>query len=83
MKNLLVESEESLICEALVREIGKAKRWSAIIDAWQALLYVRLKAKELQKEYKKLHGAGENASSNKDKKEEEEDEKRILPRKSF
>ncbi|KKK70860.1 hypothetical protein LCGC14_2919720 [marine sediment metagenome] len=33
--------EESLVCEALVREIGRADRWSAVMDGWEALLHVR------------------------------------------
>ena len=33
--------EESLVCEALVREIGRAQRWSAVMDGWEALLRVR------------------------------------------
>ena len=42
--------EESLICEALVREISKAQRWMSIVEAWQALLHVRHMAKSLHDE---------------------------------
>lgn len=42
-----LKKEESLICEALVREIAKANRWSAVVEAWYALLRVRLMAKDL------------------------------------
>ena len=58
-KSILITQEESLICEMLVNEIKKAERWSAIIDAWQALLHVRLKAKQLQAEWKRLYGEKE------------------------
>lgn len=44
-----------LIREALVKEIRDAKRWSAIVDAWSALLHVRLRAKSLQEEHAILH----------------------------
>jgi len=44
------ETEESLVCEALVREIALAKRWSAVIEAWDALLKVRRMAKDLKSE---------------------------------
>ena len=46
----------SLIREALVKEIRDATRWSAIIDAWSALLHVRLRAKRLQEERAELDG---------------------------
>ena len=46
----------SLIREALVKEIRDASRWSAIVDAWSALLHVRLRAKRLQEEKAKLDG---------------------------
>ena len=42
--------EESLICEALVREIIKSRRWSGVVDAWNALLHVRHMAKSLHDE---------------------------------
>ena len=40
----------SLICEALVREISHAQRWSAIEEAWEALLHVRRFVKEMKSE---------------------------------
>ena len=46
----MVEKEEALICEALVREINNATRWSAVIEAWLALLRVRRMASEMKKE---------------------------------
>jgi hypothetical protein len=36
-----IQREEDLICEALVREIGGASRWSARVEAWEALLSTR------------------------------------------
>ena len=42
--------DESLICEALVREIGRATRWTAIVEAWEALMYVRLMAAAMASE---------------------------------
>ena len=33
--------EEALICETLVREIGRAGRWSAVLEGFNALLHVR------------------------------------------
>ena len=44
------EKEESLVCEALVREIGKADRWSAVMDGWHALLHVRHMASAMHME---------------------------------
>lgn len=35
------QNEEDLMAEALVREIGRAGRWCAMVDAWHALLTVR------------------------------------------
>ena len=45
-----LSQEEALICEALVREIGRAGRWSAVIDGFNALLHVRHMADNMQKE---------------------------------
>ncbi len=42
--------EESLVCEALVREIGKADTWSAVMDGWKALLHVRHTASAMHTE---------------------------------
>ena len=49
-----IEKKESLICECLVREIIRAKRWSAVEEAWQAILKVRLMGKQLRKELGEL-----------------------------
>ena len=43
--------EESLVCNALVREISEAKNWFMTIDAWSALLKVRRQAKKLRDEH--------------------------------
>ena len=40
----------TLIREALVREISDAARWSAIEEAWHALLHVRRMAKSMKEE---------------------------------
>ncbi len=45
-----LETEEYLICEALVREIGRAERWQSISAAWTALLHVRHMAKQMRNE---------------------------------
>jgi hypothetical protein len=42
------KKEGDLVCEALVREIYHAKRWTAIVEAWMALLSVR----EMQKNHR-------------------------------
>jgi hypothetical protein len=44
------------ICEALVREIRDAKRWSAIEEACQALMTVRLMAAQMDHERNHLRG---------------------------
>lgn len=49
-----VTNDEQLVCEALVREIGKAKRWTAVVEAWKALLKVRHMADELKSERRTL-----------------------------
>jgi len=36
-----------LVCEALVREIYHATRWSAVMDTWRSLLKVR----EMQRQH--------------------------------
>lgn len=41
------ETESQLVREALVREIRDATRWSAIMEAWGALLNTRRKADAL------------------------------------
>ena len=46
------QTESQLVREALVREIRDAPRWSAVIEAWHALLSVRRKADALLKEHK-------------------------------
>lgn len=45
-----IDTEESLVCEALVREIRDAKRWSAVLEACEALLSVKAKADNLRRE---------------------------------
>jgi len=52
-----IQREEDLICEALVREIGRAPRWIARVQAWQALLSTRDAGKELREENCKVHGS--------------------------
>lgn len=42
--------DADLVCEALVREIGRAKRWQSVEEAWLALLHSRRMAKELDDE---------------------------------
>lgn len=45
-----INREADLICEAILREIDRAGRWSHVTDAWKALLTVRRMEKELTKE---------------------------------
>ncbi len=52
----MLSKEESLVCEALVREIGRADRWSAVMDAWKALLHVRRMAGGMHKEAEETVG---------------------------
>lgn len=59
------ETEADLICEALVREIGRANRWIAIREAWLALLSVRRMAKQLNEEQESF-SLQRAASKNKD-----------------
>ncbi len=42
--------EEALVCEALVREMARATRWSAILDAFNALGHVRIMAGNMHRE---------------------------------
>lgn len=44
---------EAQICEALVREINRARRWSAVIEAWNALTHVRHMAGNMRQESNK------------------------------
>ena len=59
---MTIEQESQLVREALVREIRDASRWSAVSEAWHALLHVRQMSEELIKEQKMLaahqHGGG-------------------------
>lgn len=48
--NLDYPDSLSLICEALVREIRAARRWSTIEEAWTALLHVRQMARNMGQE---------------------------------
>lgn len=50
-------NEADLICEALVKEIGRGGRWCAIVEAWQALLTVRRISKNMDDERAHLTGA--------------------------
>lgn len=50
-------SEEDLICEALVREIGRATRWQAKVEAWSALMRVRADANLMRAEHERYAGA--------------------------
>lgn len=45
-----IGTEADLICEALVREIGRAQHWTAAQEAWDALLHVRRMHKDLSAE---------------------------------
>lgn len=49
-----IQTEEDLICEALVREIGRASRWSARVEAWTALLSTRREGENLRREQEHL-----------------------------
>ncbi len=49
-----LETESSLIQGALVRQIRDAGRWADVVEAWEALLKVRLIASKLLKEHKHL-----------------------------
>lgn len=51
----MIESEQ--ICEALVREIANATRWTAVVDAWKALLAVRRMARDMEAERAHLQGS--------------------------
>jgi len=51
--------EESLVCEALVREIAHATRWSAVIDGYNALGHVRLMASGMHREAAMFDGKSE------------------------
>lgn len=53
-----LDKQEHLICEALVREIGRAARWVAIVQAWEALLHVRQMAHTMQQETRLHHSFG-------------------------
>lgn len=53
-----VRREADLVCEALVREINSASRWTAVVDAWQALVHVRRMAREMEAEREHLSGPG-------------------------
>ena len=46
-----------LICEALVRQSRDADRWSAVIEAWEALSNVKRMALELGEEAKHIREA--------------------------
>lgn len=48
--SISIAREASLIQEELVRQIREADRWSAVVEAWQALLKVRRMAESLEAE---------------------------------
>lgn len=52
------DKQEYLICEALVREISRAPRWTAIVHAWEALLSVRQMAHTMRQETHLHHSFG-------------------------
>jgi NAD-specific glutamate dehydrogenase len=54
-----IANEEALVCEALVREIGRADRWSAVTEAWDALLHVRRMGESLRAEVERLQPCAE------------------------
>lgn len=58
-----MDREESLVCEALVCEIRDAKRWIAVVEAWQALLAVRRMARSLREERDYLAGTAQAAGA--------------------
>ena len=49
-----LEGEEQLVCEALVRELGRAKRWSAVLEGFTALTHVRHMAAAMHNEAQKF-----------------------------
>lgn len=51
------QDEADLIAEALVREIASAQRWSAVVDAWNALLRVRHMSRQMLEELDKLESS--------------------------
>ena len=46
-----------LVCEALVRRMRDGKRWSAIEEAWEALVHVKQMGDSLEKEARHIAGA--------------------------
>ena len=52
-----IEREADLVCEALVREIGRAQRWQAVKEAHDALLTVRRISNQMAVEQRHLAGA--------------------------
>ncbi len=63
------ERDADLVCEALVREIRRAGRWTAIMEACGALLAVRRRAKDMSREQEM--GDSMNAQSESSRKENE------------
>jgi len=59
-----IQREEDLICEALVREIGGASRWSARVEAWEALLSTRREGESLRREQAHLSGGASLSPNN-------------------
>lgn len=58
------DNEADLICEALVREIGRDTRWMAKVAAWQALLSVRRQSEGMESERRHLAGSASGAGTN-------------------
>jgi hypothetical protein len=49
--------------EALVREIRDAERWSAVVEAWEALQAVRRRARQMKNESEHLNGTNGSEGS--------------------
>lgn len=49
--------EDTLVVEAILREIGRAQRWQTIDLAWNALLTVRRMADDIRNECEMLKGS--------------------------
>ena len=45
------KKQGDLVCEALVREIGRANRWKAVQEGWDALLHVRAMQEQMMNEF--------------------------------
>jgi hypothetical protein len=54
-----LEREVSMVCEGIIREMGRATCWVAVRDCWQTLEHVRMMANGLLAE---MHTNVANAS---------------------